>query len=101
MTLLACRECNNPISSTAFACPKCGALKTKKAKWPWIIGVPVAIITVMIIYGSSIPEYQSAAREVRVACEDMVKLGRADPQTCQTVYRNMITKGKEAAARAQ
>lgn len=99
MALVACRECNNQISTTAFACPKCGALVPKPKKsaiWPWIVGVPVALFIGMMIYGSSIPEYQHTAREARNLCEEMVKKGRGDRYTCEEVYRNIIAEGQEA-----
>lgn len=75
-------------------------MQGNKAKWAWILGVPVAILVGMMFYGSTIPEYRIQAREVRVACEDLAKIGRTDPSTCRTVYDKMIAKGKAAEADA-
>ena len=96
MALVACRECNNQISTTASFCQKCGAVVPKQKIWPWIVGTPIALFIIMMIYGSTIPEYQSRAREARNLCEEMVKKGHADPYTCQELYRNIIAEGEEA-----
>lgn len=99
MALVRCRECQYEISTTAFSCPKCGATVPKPKKpaiWPWVVGVPIALFIGMMIYGSTIPEYQNTAREARDLCEQMVKKGQADPNTCREVYRNIIAEGEEA-----
>lgn len=99
MALVGCRECHYEISTTAFACPKCGASVPKPRKpaiWPWVIGIPVALFIGMLIYGSTIPEYRNTAREARDLCEQMVKKGRSDPNSCAEMYRNIIAEGEEA-----
>jgi hypothetical protein len=99
MALVRCRDCHYEISTTAFACPKCGAsvpAPSTPSKWPWIIGIPVALFIGVMIYGSTIPEYRSTAREARDLCEQMVKKGRGDPNSCAEVYRNIIADGEEA-----
>lgn len=69
-------------------------MQGEKHKWPWVVGISVAVVAGMMIYGSTIPEYQIQAREVRVACEDLAKIGRADLSTCRIIYDNMVLKGK-------
>lgn len=97
MALVACRDCSNQVSTFGVSCPNCGALVPKKKRWPWIVGVPVVLFIIMMIYGSTIPEYRHTAREARNLCEEMVKKNLGSPTyNCEDVYRKIITKGEEA-----
>ena len=99
MALVACRECHHKISNTAITCPRCGFSIPKPKStpiWPWIIGVPIVLFIAMMIYGSTIPEYQHTAREARNLCEDMAKASLSSSYRCAELYQNIITKGQQA-----
>jgi len=91
MAMTMCKECSNEISTTANSCPKCGAVVPKPKIWPWIIGVPFAVLVLMAIYGSTIPEYQSRARDVREVCEKIAPLQK---HICRENYDKAIAEGK-------
>jgi hypothetical protein len=65
MAMTNCKECGTEISTTAKACPKCGAVVPKKRIWPWIVGVPVGLFAVLMVWGTIIgnsPEGQAKAK---------------------------------------
>ena len=92
MAMTACSECGNEISTTAKACPKCGAIVPRPKIWPWLIGVPVALFIVLLIYGSTIPEYESKARRVREVCEKIAAPHQR--YICDQQYDEAIRKGR-------
>lgn len=51
MSLTACKECNAEISTTARACPKCGAKQPKTKWWLWI---PLGAITLFLAWGAAL-----------------------------------------------
>jgi zinc-ribbon domain len=92
MAMIACKECGTEISTTAKACPKCGAVVPRPKIWPWVIGVPVALFIALLLFGLSIPEYESRAREVRQVCEKMA--GPGQRYICDEQYAEAIRKGR-------
>lgn len=97
MTMINCSECNQQISSTAKACPNCGAKVPHAKIWPWIVGVPVVLFIAFLLYGVSIPDYMSHARQVRDVCE---RIAAPDQQyICQQQYDESIRKGKAEHAK--
>ena len=96
MAMTTSRECSADISTTAKACPKCGAVVPKAAVWPWLIGIPVGLFVLMLIYGASIPEYESNARELRRVCEQMAPLQREE---CARIYYRALEEGKARAGK--
>lgn len=60
MSLLNCAECGREISSSARACPQCGAKRPRSKQWVWLtIG---AVIFVFVIAALSGPRtYQEIA----------------------------------------
>ncbi|PZP64196.1 MAG: hypothetical protein DI597_00855 [Pseudoxanthomonas spadix] len=94
--MTACKECSNEISTTAKACPKCGAVVPKPKVWPWVVGVPVVVLIAMAIYGNSIPEYRIKAREVRDVCYKIAPLQR---DVCDANYSKAIAEGEAAGAK--
>jgi hypothetical protein len=97
MAMISCQECKNAISDTAKSCPKCGYLVPRRKVWPWIIGIPLGIVTALMLYGMSIPEYQTRAREARVVCE---KISAPSQQyICQDKYNDAIRAGKAGYAK--
>lgn len=92
MAMTNCKECGNEISTSARSCPKCGAVVPKAKVWPWIVGIPVALFVIMMIYGSTIPDYEHRARVTREVCEKI-----ASPRNrheCQRTYDQAIAEGK-------
>jgi len=76
MPLIACRECQQPISTDAARCPQCGAQIKSPLRWvKWAVGVPVVILLGLLAAGSLTPESHRHAREVRNACLELTKLG--------------------------
>jgi hypothetical protein len=49
MALVACKECGNEVSTTAKACPKCGA-KVPRTKW-WLWG-PLLAVSLLFVWGA-------------------------------------------------
>lgn len=49
MALFACAECKTEISTTARACPKCGA-RVPRTKW-WLWG-PLGAIALLFVWGA-------------------------------------------------
>ena len=96
MALIGCLECKAQISSTAVACPQCGAQIPKAAKWPWIVGIPVGLFTLLLLWGNTIPQYKTDARELRETCEQLV--GKANTprlRECDALYDQKIREGRE------
>nr|WP_139183761.1 hypothetical protein [Pseudomonas sp. NFPP33] len=65
MAMTVCHECKKDISSTAKACPHCGAEAPKTKIWPWIIGIPVILFVGLMIIGffaSNSPRGQEKAK---------------------------------------
>jgi hypothetical protein len=65
MAMITCEECNKEISSTAKACPHCGAKVPHAKVWPWVVGVPIALFVAFMIFGavlSNTPEGKAKAK---------------------------------------
>lgn len=97
MAMTNCSECGHNISTTARACPNCGAVVPRPKRWPWVVGVPLALFLAVVLYGLTIPEYRIRAREVREACEMMAS--PLDRPECQRIYEKLIAEGKAKNAR--
>lgn len=95
MSMIRCRECGNEISTSAKACPQCGARPPRTSLLWWLIGIPVAVLGAAFVSGVSTPEYEHRAREVRRACEEMLPLRRDE---CERIYQQRI---REAQARGE
>lgn len=95
MAMTGCKECGAAISTSARACPKCDAVVPKAKLWPWMLGVPVAMGAMFLIYGASIPEYQSQARKVRDVCEKIASWDQR--HICERNYQQAIREGHEKA----
>ncbi len=48
MALVTCKDCGNQVSTSAKACPKCGAKIPKTKWWLW---APLAFIFILFIIG--------------------------------------------------
>jgi rRNA maturation endonuclease Nob1 len=91
MAMISCTECGKQISTSAKSCPNCGSTSHRRKIWPWIVGVPAFVFIAMLIYGSTIPEYQSRAREVRELCE---KIAPFQKDVCRANYDKAIAEGR-------
>ncbi|MBY0241905.1 MAG: hypothetical protein K2X55_21590 [Burkholderiaceae bacterium] len=92
MAMIECKECAVAISSTAKACPKCGAVVPRRKVWPWIVGTPVALFAALVLYGFTIPEYEARAREVRNVCEKLA--AHHERYVCDQQYAEAIRNGR-------
>lgn len=97
MAMTSCGECGHEISTTARSCPNCGAVVPRPKKWPWIVGIPFALFMAVVLYGLTIPEYRTRAREVREACEKMAS--PLDRPECDRIYERLIAEGKAQEGR--
>ncbi len=93
MSIIQCAECQAEISTTAKACPKCGAVVPKPKIWPWLVGVPVGLVALILIWSGSKPDYEHRAIAERKICEQ-----RYDPYkpNCNDVYYKIIEEGERA-----
>lgn len=94
MSIIKCVECQAEISSTAVACPKCGAIVPKAKVWPWVVGVPLGVLALIMVWSGSKPDYEHKANEVRDAC---LKSFGGSTFECDRVYSKIIREGKMAA----
>lgn len=96
MALVPCRECGQQVSTTAGACPNCGA-KPKRIKW-WLWG-PLGLVALFLLYGASIPEYEGQARAARRICDALVAQGATTQHACDSAYDQAIAAGRAANSR--
>ena len=94
MSIIKCIECQAEISSTAVACPKCGAVVPKAKVWPWVVGIPVGILALIMLWSASKPDYEHKAIAARKVCEK--NLG-GSIEDCGRVYVSIIRDGERAA----
>lgn len=94
MSLVKCTECKAEISSTAKACPKCGAVVPKAKVWPWLVGVPVGVVAVILMWSGSKPDYEHRAIAARQVCEKNLGGSRSD---CDRVYSDIMRNGEKAS----
>lgn len=96
MALTACMECGHQVSTEAATCPQCGAQlkapKPKTAIWPWVLGVPVGLVVlVMVLGGTVLNTPEARAREQQRAVIELCTKDMNDP---------MRSAGHREAARA-
>lgn len=92
MAIIKCLECSNEISNTAKSCPKCGWVIPKRKVWPWVLGIPFAIVLLLMAYGSTVPDYKVQAIQVKEVCEKIAT--PAQKHICQDQYNEAIRSGK-------
>lgn len=62
MALVKCRECGGPVSTTATACPKCGAKPRQPTSMTtWIIGGLFVLMVAVMVFSPSKREQPPAA----------------------------------------
>lgn len=96
MAMTNCKECRAEISTTAKACPKCGAVVPKAKLWPWIVGVPIAAFVALMLFGLTIPEYESQALAQRKVCEQIAPMQHVE---CRRIYDRAIADGRARGAK--
>ena len=52
MAIISCKECHEGVSDTAERCPHCGTEVPGPKIWPWVVGIPAAILTVFLMIGA-------------------------------------------------
>lgn len=92
MAMKACRDCGKEISTTARACPHCGAKVPRTKWWLW---VPLGLVALFLAIGFSVPEHEAQARRSRELCEQMIGgRGTARQHECDRLYSDIIRKGE-------
>lgn len=101
MALIACKECGTEISTTAKACPKCGARVPKTKWWLWVpLGLVGAFLILAAIVGNS-PDAQAKGRARRAIdfCWEEQKRKSLDPSaqqfaasTCEMMEADFMQK---------
>jgi hypothetical protein len=93
MTLIACHECGNSVSTEAASCPKCGApisaLISHRKRWgvgTWIAataGVTFALVAIFIFPEARtvIADYNKAAAKAAAATSPWTYFEKQDPVT--------------------
>lgn len=95
MAITPCSECGSEISTKAKSCPKCGAVVAGVKVWRWVIGLPVFLFIVALMYGASVPAYKTEAREAREVCYKIA--GPVGHGTCEEIYEEALRKGEAKA----
>lgn len=88
MALKKCNECENIVSSSAKACPKCGAKTPRKKWWLWI---PLGLTSFFLILGMIAPEDKS--REEAIEFASLVKRMMKDPQSFDVIELRISSLG--------
>jgi hypothetical protein len=94
MSIIKCLECQAEISSTALACPKCGAVVPKTKVWPWVVGVPVGLVALILVWSGSKPDYEHKANAAREICDQRYDTLKPD---CNREHYRAIKEGERAA----
>ncbi len=94
MALTSCKECGGQVSTTAKACPQCGAKVPHTKWWLWI---PLTLLLAFLAFGFSIPEYEGRAREVRNLCEKMAAGDAIAQRICDRKFHEAMEEGKRNA----
>lgn len=82
MALVTCKDCGNEISTSAKACPKCGAKKSKSYTWIWVV-LGTLLILFPLPYLMSSPA-KRAATSARADCERVFPMERGG--RCDRIY---------------
>jgi hypothetical protein len=88
MSLIKCNECDNMVSSSAKACPQCGAKIPKTKLWLWI---PLGFVLILLAIGILAPEdkYYKEATNFTSYVKDMMK----DPKSFDVVELRVSNLG--------
>jgi len=83
MAITVCQECKGQVSDSAQTCPHCGAKqKRSSSTWKWVLGVPVALLALMLIVGASVGDSEkSHQRDVISLCWKDHERKSFDPDT--------------------
>ncbi len=92
MALITCPECNKEISDKAKACPTCGAVAPKTKVWPWLVGIPVGFVALILTWSGSKPDYEHRAIAARNICEQRYDIYKPN---CVNEYYKDIENGKK------
>ncbi len=90
MALINCRECQAEVSTSAKACPRCGAKVPKSKWWLWTL-IGLVILFFAFPYIAYSPE-KRAAISARADCERVFPMERGGK--CDQVYNDVLLRGK-------
>lgn len=87
MPLVKCRECGHEMSTSAAACPQCGARVAKPKLWLW---VPLGLVGLFLLYATTrtqSPEEKMmwTRRDAIQLCWEDYKRKSLDPQAARFV----------------
>ncbi len=89
MSLINCPECQKEVSTDAIACPSCGkSLRKPPSVWKWVLGVPVAVLFLMYLYGVTMPTAERDALAQRRLCESQIIYGKSQYE-CDKLYESV------------
>lgn len=91
MAMTQCKDCGSEISRDARVCPKCGARQRMHPLAKGAIAVAV-VFGALLLYGASIPEYESRARAERRVCYELA--GYGGRAICDANYAEAIKRGE-------
>ena len=91
MALISCKDCGTEVSTSATACPKCGAKVPKTKWWLW---VPLALIVVLFLLPYTNSPAEREAISARADCEQVFPMERGSG--CNRVYDDAYRRATQA-----
>lgn len=105
MAMITCRECGQPVSTEASACPQCGASpRTRARKWAWVplglLGAAVAFLGFGALI-SNTPEGEERSRKraaIELCWKEQERKSLAPGEArfiagaCETMERDFLQK---------
>lgn len=88
MALKECNECRSMVSTSAKACPQCGAKIPKPKLWLWI---PLGLIMAFFIFAAMLPEDKNRSEAIKFT--SIVKRMMKDPQSFEVVELRISNLG--------
>ena len=82
MAMTECPECKSEVSSEAKTCPKCG-FKIKKFPLGMVIGIPIAVVSAILLFGASIPANEANGNAFYKPCYELVEKGAVTMYECK------------------
>ena len=88
MAIVSCKDCGAEVSTSAKACPKCGAKVPKTKWWLW---APLALIALFFTFPYiAYSPAQRAAISARADCERVFPMERG--RKCDQVYDEALRR---------
>src|SRR5262245_30296663 len=95
MAMVLCKECGKERSSSADACPHCGAKVKKTSAFTWLVVVILVLMFIGYIAGTgdtpsgppAVNEYRDQSGEAARVCQDFVKDRLKAPATADFPWK--------------